>query len=137
MSRNTNRLLEKSSSNRMRVWVLCSSAAIFLLLHLPFVSRPYFWDEAGQFIPASLDMYNSGDLVPHSTIPNVHPPGVMLWVAAAWRMFGYSIATTRLAMLLIAMLGCWAVFRLAADFLCQDRNAAYMTVALLCLSPLY
>ena len=40
-------------------------------------------------------------------------------------------------MLVIAALGCWAVFRLAADFLCPDRRAAYMTVALLCLSPLY
>ena len=63
----------------MRAWALCSSAA--LLLHLPLVSRPYFWDEAGQFIPASLDLFYAGELVPHSTIPNVHPPGIMLWLA--------------------------------------------------------
>jgi hypothetical protein len=121
----------------MRAWVLCSSAALLLFLHLPFLSRPYFWDEAGQFIPASLDIYYSGELVPHSTIPNVHPPAVMLWLAGTWRVFGYSIVTTRLAMLVIALAGCWWVYRLAAEFLCEQHAAAGVTLALLCLSPLY
>ncbi len=120
----------------MRAWVSCSSAAL-LVAHLPLLSRPYFWDEAGQFIPASLDLYYSGDLVPHSTIPNVHPPGLMVWLAATWRLFGYSIVTTRLAMLMLALLGCWCVYRLAAEFLCRDRNAAVMTLVLLCVSPLF
>ena len=122
----------------MRAWALCSSVAILLLLsHWSLLSQPYFWDEAGQFIPASLDLYDSGDLVPHSTIPNVHPPGVMLWLAAAWRIFGYSIVVARLAMFTIALAGCWCVYRLAADFLCPARQAALMTLVLLCLSPLY
>src|ERR1035438_7559942 len=111
----------------MRVLASCSSAALFLLLvHLPFLSAPYFWDEAGQYIPASLDLFYSGEIVPHSTIPNVHPPGVMLYLAATWRLVGYSIVTTRLAMLPIAMLACWCVYRLATDFLCPDRKAAVM-----------
>jgi 4-amino-4-deoxy-L-arabinose transferase-like glycosyltransferase len=122
----------------MRVLASCSSVALFLLLsHLPFISAPYFWDEAGQFIPASLDLYYSGEIVPTSTIPNVHPPGVMMYLAATWHLFGYSIITTRIAMLLVAMLGCWWVYRLAADFLCPDRKAAVMTLVLLCLSPLF
>jgi Dolichyl-phosphate-mannose-protein mannosyltransferase len=121
----------------MRAWASCSSAASLVLLHLPWLSCPYFWDEAGQFIPASLDVYYSGELVPHSTIPNVHPPGIMLWMAAAWRLFGYSIVTARLAMLLIALLGCWWVYRLAAEFLCPDHKAAVMTLVLLCASPLF
>jgi hypothetical protein len=122
----------------MRARVSCSSAALYLLLaHLPLLNAPYFWDEAGQFIPASLDLFYKGELVPQSTIPNVHPPGVMLYLAGVWHVFGYSIATTRLAMLLIAMLACWCTWRLAADFLCHDRKAAMMTLALLCLSPLF
>lgn len=114
----------------------CSSAAL-LLLHLPLLSKPYFWDEVGQFIPASLDIFYSGELIPRSTIPNVHPPGVMLWLAAAWRIFGCSIVTTRAAMLLIAALACWWVYRLAADFLCPEPGAPGMTLVLLCLSPLF
>ncbi len=121
----------------MRAWALCSSVAALLALHLPLLSQPYFWDEVGQFIPASLDLFYAGDLVPHSTIPNVHPPGVMLWLAGTWRIFGYSIVTTRLSMLLVALLGCWWVYRLAADFLCPQRTAAWMTLVLLASSPLY
>ena len=55
---------------------------------------------------------------------------------ATWHVFGYSIVTTRLAMLLVAMLACWCAYRLAADFLCPDRRAAGMTLVLLCFSPL-
>jgi 4-amino-4-deoxy-L-arabinose transferase-like glycosyltransferase len=122
----------------MRAWALCSSTASLLLLsHLALLSRPYFWDEAGQFIPASLDLYYSGEFVPHSTIPNVHPPGLMLWLSAAWHVVGYSIVSTRLAILLIAMLACWWVYRLAADFLCPQPPAALMTLVLLCISPLF
>ncbi len=122
----------------MRAWALCSSVGLLLLLsHWPLLTRPYFWDEAGQFIPASLDIYYSGELVPHSTVPNVHPPGVMMWLAAAWHLFGYSIVVTRLAMLAIAIAGCWWVYRLAAEFLCPNHSAAVMTVVLLCVSPLF
>ena len=119
------------------VRVSCSSAALLLLLHLPLLPRAYFWDEVGQFIPAALDIYSSGELVPHSTIPNVHPPGIMLWLAAAWHVFGCSTTATRGAMLAIAALACWWVYRLAADFLCPEPPAAGMTLALLCLSPLF
>jgi hypothetical protein len=122
----------------MRARVSCSSAALFLLVaHLGILSAPYFWDEAGQFIPASLDLFYKGEFVPHSTIPNVHPPGIMLYLAGVWHVFGYSIVVTRSAMLLIAMLACWCTWRLAADFLCPDHKAAVMTLVLLCLSPLF
>ena len=125
---------ERVSSSK--AWL--SSAVLFLLLaHLPFLGAPYFWDEVGQYIPASLDLFYRGQIVPHSTIPNVHPPGVMLYLATVWRLFGYSIPATRLAMLAFAILACWCTWRLAADFLCPDRKAAAMTLVLLCLSPLF
>jgi hypothetical protein len=108
-----------------------------IALHLPLLTLPYFWDEVGQFVPAALDIYRSGLLVPHSTIPNVHPPGVMLWIAGVWRWFGCSIVATRSGMLVISLLGCWWVYRLALEFLCPDRRAAAMTVVLLVVSPLF
>ena len=112
-------------------------ALLVLVAHVPLLTRPYYWDEAGQFIPASLDLYYSGELVPHSTIPNAHPPGLMLWIAVAWRLFGCSIVTTRLAMMVIALAASWFVWRLAVEFLCPERYAAGMTITLLCLSPLF
>src|SRR5712691_9915312 len=44
-------------------------------IHLPYL-KLLFWDELGQFIPAALDLYHDGAWVPHSTLPNVHPPGL-------------------------------------------------------------
>jgi hypothetical protein len=130
--------LERSSSSPKRALVSFSSFAVLLIaLHFPLLPLPYFWDEVGQFIPAALDIYRSGELVPHSTIPNVHPPGVMLWIAGVWRWFGCSIVAARSAMLVVALLGCWWAYRLALEFLCPDRRAAAMTIALLAFSPLF
>src|SRR6202034_912672 len=77
-------------------------ALIVFLAHLPFLGLPYFWDELGQFVPAALDILRDGAWIPHSTVPNAHPPGVMAYLALVWRAAGYSITATRLAMLALA-----------------------------------
>ena len=69
-------------------------AAFLSAIHRPYLKLPFHWDELGQFVPAALDLYRDGDWVPHSTLPNVHPPAVMALVALAWRVFGYSNAGT-------------------------------------------
>lgn len=112
---------------------------MFLILaHGPILSTPYYWDEIGQFIPASLDLFQTGAWIPHSTVPNVHPPAVMAWLAAVWRFVGYSIPATRVAMLAIAALGALATFLLGIEL---GRGApgapAFAAVAFLCVSPLF
>src|ERR1700677_164771 len=77
-------------------------ALIVFLAHLPYLSLPYFWDELGQFVPAALDILHDGAWIPHSTVPNAHPPAVMAYLALVWRMAGYSIVATRLSMLALA-----------------------------------
>src|SRR5580692_9299040 len=77
-------------------------ALIVFLAHLPYFGLPYFWDELGQFVPAALDILRDGAWIPHSTVPNAHPPGVMAYLALVWRAAGYSITATRLAMLALA-----------------------------------
>ncbi len=62
----------------------------FLVLHYPLLRLPYFWDEAGYYIPAALDFYRSWLLVPQSTLPTGHTPLVMVYLALAWRVFGFS-----------------------------------------------
>ena len=74
-------------------------AAILLAMHWPLLTLPFHWDELGQFVPAALDLYRDGAWVPHSTLPNVHPPGVMLLLALVWKVFGFSILSSRLTML--------------------------------------
>jgi hypothetical protein len=87
-------------------------AAIFLL-HVPFLRLPYFWDEAGYYVPAARDLLLTGSAIPHSTPSNAHPPLVMAYLAAGWKVAGYSPSVTRTAMLLLAAFSLLGVFRLA------------------------
>src|SRR5258707_3553848 len=72
-----------------------------MLLHAPLLRLPYFWDEAGYYVPAARDLYLTGTLIPHSTPSNAHPPLVMAWLALAWHGFGYSTLVTRPAILAV------------------------------------
>ncbi len=83
------------------------------LLHLPFLKLPYYWDEAGYFVPAAHDIYTSGKFVPFSTLSNAHPPLVMTYLALAWKLFGFHHVVTRTAMLLVSAVALLGAFRLA------------------------
>jgi 4-amino-4-deoxy-L-arabinose transferase-like glycosyltransferase len=118
-------------------------AAVIGAIHWPYFKLPFHWDELGQFVPAALDLYRSGDWVPHSTLPNVHPPAVMALVALAWRVFGYStpehsIAVARSAMLMVASLGALFSFLLAIRLARGTAGApAFAAVLFLLASPLF
>lgn len=111
---------------------------LVLVSHAPWIRLPYFWDELGQFVPAALDLFHDGAWIPRSALPNAHPPGVMAWLAAFWTLAGYSVAHTRIAMLLIASLAVLVAFLLAIELCRNVRGApAFMAVFLLCASPLF
>jgi len=86
---------------------------VLLALHAPLLHLPYFWDEAGYYIPAARDIWLSGSLVPYSTASNAHPPLVMAYLALAWKIAGYKPLVTRAAMLAIAAFALLGLFRLA------------------------
>src|ERR1700727_3180719 len=73
-------------------------ALVVFLAHLPYFGLPYFCDELGQLVPAALDILHDGAWIPHSTVPNAHPPAVMAHRALVWSWGGYSLHPTRLAM---------------------------------------
>jgi 4-amino-4-deoxy-L-arabinose transferase-like glycosyltransferase len=92
--------------------------ASILLLHAPLLCLPYFWDEAGYYIPAARDLLLTGSVIPHSAPSNAHPPLVMACLAAGWKIAGYSPQVTRTLMLLVsafALLGVFRLSRLAAN----------------------
>jgi hypothetical protein len=86
---------------------------VLFALHTPLLRLPYFWDEAGYYVPAARDLLLHGELIPHSTPSNAHPPLVMAYLALAWKLLGYSPVVTRTAMLGIATFSLLGVFRLA------------------------
>ena len=113
-------------------------ALILLALHEPCLTLPYFWDEMGQFVPAALDILRDNAWIPHSTLPNVHPPGVMAYLALVWSAVGYSVLATRVAMLAVAAAGLVGVFLLSIE-LCRGLRGtpAFAPVLLLFASPLF
>lgn len=120
------------------LFFLALFALIVFFLHAPLLRLPYYWDELGQFVPAALDILHGGAWIPHSTVPNVHPPGVMAYLAGFWTLAGYSIVSTRIAMLLLATMALLVAFLLSIELCRNVRGApAFMAVFLLCVSPLF
>ncbi len=116
----------------------CGFAAILFAIHLPFLTLPYHWDELGQFVPAALDLYRDGAWVAHSTLPNIHPPGVAAMLALVWKIFGYSIPAARLTMLAIAAVGVTFAFLLAIRLTRGVPSApAFAAAGLLIVAPMF
>jgi hypothetical protein len=108
---------------------------VLMFMHAPLLRLPYFWDEAGYYIPAARDLFLSGTLIPHSTPSNAHPPLVMAWLALAWRVFGYSTQVTRTAMLALSAFSLVGLFRLSR--IAATPPVAWATTILVALYPVY
>ena len=105
------------------------------LSHGALLRLPYFWDEAGYFIPAARDLLLTGSLIPHSTLSNAHPPLVMLWLAFWWKYSAFTPAVTRTAMLLVAALALLGVWRLARRV--ANQRVAIATVVCTAAYPVF
>ena len=108
---------------------------ILLLLHLPLLCLPYFWDEAGYYIPAALDFYHSGLLIPATTLPTGHTPLVPVYLGLVWHLLGCSIWTARAAMALIAAAAVATLYALGRRV--GTREVAVWSALLLAVSPLF
>lgn len=113
-------------------------AVPLVLLHVSLLSVRPFWDEAGQFIPTALDLLRHGWWVTRTAIPNVHPPGVEVYLVLWYKVFGYSIPITRVAMLVYASFGLLLTFLLGIELLKGTTGYfALLPPALLLVSPLF
>jgi hypothetical protein len=106
-----------------------------MLLHAPLLRLPYFWDEAGYYIPAARDLFLTGTLIPQSTPSNAHPPLVMSWLALAWRVAGYSTLVTRTAMLALSAFSLLGLFRLSR--IAANLPVAWATTTLVAIYPVF
>ena len=108
---------------------------VLMLLHAPLLRLPYFWDEAGYYVPAARDLFLRGTLIPQSTPSNAHPPLVMAWLVLAWRVFGYSPLVARTAMLALSAFSLLGLFRLSR--VAANLPVAWTTTALAAIYPVY
>lgn len=105
------------------------------LLHASLLRLPYFWDEAGYYIPAARDLWLHAELIPTSTVSSGHPPLVMAWLAFWWRFSAFTPAMTRTAMLMIAAFGLLGVYRLTKRV--ADVPVAVAATALTAIYPVW
>ena len=105
-------------------------AAHFWLLRLP-----YFWDEAGYYIPAAHDLFATGSLIPFSTLTNAHPPLPAIYLAIWWKLFAFTPLITRLAMLAVAAFALMQVFLLAK--LVAAREVAVAATICIAMYPVF
>ena len=120
----------------MSIWFLlpCIFAAV-LLTHATLLRLPYFWDEGGYYVPAALDFFRTGTLIPQSTVTNAHPPLPMILMAGWWRIFGFHVIVTRILACLVAAIALLGVFRLARTL--TNTSAALATTALTAIYPIW
>lgn len=100
--------------------------ACVLLSHLTLLRLPYFWDEGGYYVPAALDFFRTGTLIPVFT--NAHPPLPNVVLGSLWRIFGFHILVTRITACAFAAGAVTAVFSLGRRLL---GTGAGLSLALL------
>jgi hypothetical protein len=105
------RTIERPEFSIRRVFPLIF-VAVFLL-HLPLLHLPFFWDEAGFYVPVAYDLAHSHTLIPATTLDTGHPPLSTAYLALWFTMAGWKPVVARTAMLLLAAFALTNVFLLA------------------------
>jgi hypothetical protein len=119
------------------IWMIFP--VIFMALyasHLTLLRVPYYWDEAGYYIPAAWDFFRTGSLIPATTLNNAHPPLPSIYLALWWKTCGFYPYVTREAVLMVASLGLLAVWRLAMR-LVGVASVAFWTALLTGIYPIW
>src|ERR1700761_7346243 len=114
-----------------RLWLLLF--ACVALSHLTLLQLPYYWDEGGYYIPAALDFYHHGWIIPQFT--NAHPPLPNILLGTLWHIVGLHILATRLAVCAVAAAALVAIFRLGQRLL--DPAAAVSLTLLIAVYPIW
>jgi hypothetical protein len=109
---------------------------VLYLTHFTLLRLPYWWDEAGYYIPAAWDFFRTGSLIPISTVTNAHPPLPSIYLALWWKLCGFHPAVTREAVLIVASAALLAVWRLTLR-LSGSATVAFWTVLLTGLYPIW
>jgi hypothetical protein len=114
-------------------------AIAVILIKLPTLDTPAFWDETGFLRQA--EWLSQGSL--HRAIPGFrpgteffgHPPGLHLIHAALGKVFGVSVTTAHALIALFSVLGTCGTFLLARSW--HGTGAGWLAAILLLLSPVY
>ena len=106
------------------------------LSHATLLRLPYYWDEAGYYIPAAWDFFRTGSLIPSTTLSNAHPPLPSIYLALWWKLGGMVPSVTRTAVCLIAAAALLGVYRISL-VLTGRLDVAAVTTILTAIYPVW
>ena len=130
-------LLQPRKDAPLPLWMIFPVIfAALYVSHFALLRVPYYWDEAGYYIPAAWVFFRTGSLIPITTLTNAHPPLPSIYLALWWKASGFFPEVTREAVLMVASLGLLAVWKLAMR-LVGVGAVAFWTVALTALYPIW
>ena len=131
------RLMQPRLDAPMPLWMIFPVVfATLYSTHITLLRLPYYWDEAGYYIPAAWDFFRTGSLIPITTLTNAHPPLPSIYLALWWNASGFYPEVTREAVLMVAALGLLGVWRLAMRVL-GVAEVAFWVVVLTGLYPVW
>ncbi|MGL5890546.1 MAG: glycosyltransferase family 39 protein, partial [Bacteroidia bacterium] len=121
---------------RILLALLC---AAFVLIKLPYVDLPYYWDEAWVYAPAVQEMAASGPSLAPDAIPAELTRGHPLlfhFFAAIWvTIFGNTPVAAHSFALFVSLLLLLAVYRTASRVF--SPGAGIAAVVLICVQPVF
>jgi 4-amino-4-deoxy-L-arabinose transferase-like glycosyltransferase len=131
------RLMQPRLDAPLPLWMIFPVVfAALYASHFTLLRLPYYWDEAGYYIPAAWDFFRTGSLIPITTLTNGHPPLPSIYLAIWWKASGFFPEVTREAVLMIASLALLGVWRLAMR-VNGSALVAFWTVALTAIYPIW
>ena len=131
------RILEPRLDAPFPLWMIFPVIFVALYLtHFCLLRLPYYWDEAGYYIPAAWDFFRTGSLIPTTTLSNAHPPLPSIYLAIWWKLSGFFPEVTREGVLIVASFGLLAVWRLAQR-ISGSGAVAFWTVLLTAIYPVW
>ncbi|WP_263368217.1 ArnT family glycosyltransferase [Edaphobacter bradus] len=118
------------------LWLLFPLLFVAVYLsHYTLLRLPYFWDEAGYYIPAAWDFYRTGNLIPQTTLTNAHPPLPSILLASWWHLSGYVISGTRTFTVMVTAAALLGLYKLSRSLL--TIPAAVTVVLLTAIYPVW
>lgn len=112
---------------------------ILVLIKIPFLDLPYFWDEAWVYAPAVFDMFENGpSLSPDSIDPLLSRghPILFHFFAVCWmEIFGTSFVAVHSFSLFIAVLLIWAIHALGTAL--ANKQIGFWAAVIFTMQPLF
>ena len=97
------RLVQPRRDAPLPLWMIFPVVFTALYVtHFTLLRLPYYWDEAGYYIPAAWDFFRTGSLIPITATANSHPPLGSIYLALWWKLSGFYPEDTREAVLMVA-----------------------------------